>query len=369
MENMLSDLGAVETPAVETPQIVDTPTVETPQVQTPQADPPIVDTPAQDEVLSLNDEQPTVTPLTPQLDLTPTLEIDKGAILKEFFGTTDAESIKTKLAELETMRGEMEKPRYQSKFAEYIDNLVAKHGDPKTQADIFKKTIDVLTTDVDSLDEKTALAFQLKQEYPSLSEDEINDSLEGRYGLGEFATDEQKKFGAVQLKMDAQKAKLNIKQMQADAFKDVPSRQAALKQVDEEKRVNDWKPKAQEVAKAINSFEFEVEKGKKMKFDIPQNDKAMLAERAEAIAINSGLIPDAKNAEQIQEIVKMEYVYQNAQKLISNAYRKGLSQANAEWAQKVNNPSALKNTAGGTDFVQNKSAQDQMVDWIASQAG
>ena len=363
---MLADLGAVETPAVETPQIVDTPPVQTPIEQTPQVTPPTVDTPAQDEVLSLNDEQSTVTPPTPQADLTPTLEVDKGAILNELFGTTDAESIKSKLAELENLRGEVEKPRYQSKFAEYVDNLVAKYGDPKSQAEVFKSTIDVLTTDADGLDDKTAIAFQLKQEYPSLSQEEVDTLLTGKYNLADYATEEQQKLGAIQLKLDAQKAKLNIKQMQADAFKDVPSRQAQLKQVDEQKRQLEWKPKSQEVAKAINSFEYEVEKGKKMRFDIPQSDKALFAERAEAIAINSGLMPDANNIQQIQEIVKMEYVYQNAQKLISNAYKKGLSQANAEWAAKVNNPSALKNTAGGTDFVQNKSAEDQMVDAIAN---
>lgn len=366
MDNMLSDLGAIETPAVETPQIVDTPPVEIPQVEQAQVAPPQTETPTIDEVLSLNDEQSTVTPTTPQSDLTPTLEVDRGAILNELFGTSDPESIKSRLAELETMRGELEKPRYQSKFAEYVDNLVAKYGDPKSQADVFKSTIDVLTTDVDSLDDKTKVAFQMKQEYPSLSTEEIDTLLAGKYNLADYATEEQQKLGAIQLKLDAHKAGLNIKQMQADAFKDVPAKTAQLKQVDEQKRQLEWKPKSQEVAKAINSFEFEVDKGRKMRFDIPQSDRALFAERAEAIAINSGLIPDAKNAEQIQEIVKMEYVYQNAQKLISNAYKKGLSQANAEWAQKVNNPSALKNTAGGTDFVQNKSAEDQMVDAIAA---
>jgi hypothetical protein len=331
----------------------ETPQAETPQVEVPQVEQPQVETPPteQNEVLSINDEVvPTVQPTTPTADLIPTVEVDESAILNKYFGTTDAESIKQQLSEIDRLKGEIEKPRYQSKFAEYIDNLVSKYGDPKSQADVFKKTIDILTTDADTLEDSNAVAFQIKQEYPSFSDEDIQTMIEGKYNLGEYATDDQKKFGVVQLKMDAQKAKLNIKQMQADAFKDVPSKQTELKQIDEDKRKLDWKPKSAEVASAINSFEFELEKGKKLKFDIPQADKAMLASLAEDVAVGSGWLPDSNAAKQVGEIVKMTYLYQNAQKLISNAYKKGLSQANAEWAQKVNNPSGLKNTGGGLEF-------------------
>lgn len=366
-DELLNDMGVVaDTPQV-TEQVI-------PQVETPpaQVEAPQVQQPAQtqevtiDEVLSLNDEvNPTATPAPVAETLTPTIEVDRGAILNELFGNSDPESIKQKLSELTRLQGEVEKPRYQSKFAEYIDNLVSKYGDPKSQADVFKKTIDVLTTDADSLDDKTALAFQMKQEYSSLTDDEIQTLLNGKYNLNDYATEEQQKLGAIQLKLDSQKAKLNIKQMQSEAFKDTPSRQVELRQVDEQKRTLEWEQKSQEVAQGINSFEFEVEKGKKMKFDIPQTDKAMLADLSKNIAVNSGIAADANGMKQIQEIVKMTYMYQNAQKLISNAYKKGLSQGNAEWAQKVHNPSGLKNSNGQFEATTNKSAEDQMVDWIA----
>ena len=360
-DELLNDMGVVETPAQEqTPaQTVETtPQVEAPQVQTPQVE-------QTNEVLSLNDEvNPTATQ-TPVADLTPTIEVDRGAILNELFGVNDPNVIKERLGKFEQLQQEIEKPRYQSKFAEYIDNLVSKYGDPKSQADVFKKTIDVLTTDVDAMDDRTAVAFQMKQEYPSLTDSDIDTLLSGKYNLNDYATEEQQKIGAVQMKVDAQKAKLGIKEMQANAFKDVPNRQATLKQVDEQKRQLEWEQKSMDVAKAINTFEFEVEKGKKMKFDIPQQDKAMLADLAKNIAVNSQIQADSNGMKQIEDVVKMTYIYNNVGKLISNAYKKGLSQANGDWAQKVNNPSGLKNTAGGTDTTTNKSAEDQMVDWIA----
>ena len=350
LSELEQDLGfepAVDEQHVETPQ----PQVETPQVQpqVEQAQPQVQ--PQTDEVLSLNDEvSPTATPTPAAETLTPTLEIDKGAILSELFGINDPEAIKQKLSQLEQLQAEVEKPRYQSKFAEYIDGLVAKYGDPTTQADVFKKTIDILTTDVDGLDEKTAVAFQMKQEYPSLTDGEIETLLNGKYNLNDYATEEQQNLGKIQLKLDSQKAKLSIKEIQANALKDVPSKAAELRQVDQQKRALEWEQKSKDVAAQINSFEFEVEKGKKMRFDIPSTDKALLADVAKDIAINSGIMPDTNGMKQIEDIVKMSYVYQNANKLVSNAYKKGLSVANAEWSAKVNNPSALKNTAGGLDF-------------------
>lgn len=348
LSELEQDLGfepAVEQ-QVETPQ----PQVETQvQPQVEQAQPQVQ--PQTEEVLSLNDEtSPTVAQTPAAETLTPTLEVDRGAILSELFGINDPEAIKQKLSRFDELQAEVEKPRYQSKFAEYIDGLVSKYGDPKSQADVFKKTIDILTTDVDALDEKTAIAFQMKQEYPSLTDEEIGTLLNGKYNLNDYATEEQQNLGKIQLKLDAQKAKLSIKEIQANALKDVPSKAAELRQVDNQKRTLEWEQKSKDVASNINSFEFEVEKGKKMKFDIPQAEKAWLADVAKDIAINSGIMPDQSGMKQIEDIVKMTYMYQNANKLVANAYKKGLSVANAEWAAKVNNPSGLKNTGGGVDF-------------------
>lgn len=360
MEDLLKDLGAVE----ETPQVQpqETPQVEQ-QVQAPTQEPTTVD-----DVLSLNDEQPKVEQQAPQAELTPTLEVDRGAILSELFGTNDAEAIKNQLAELAQLKEQVNQPRYQSKFAEYVDGLVSKYGDPKAQADVFKKTIDILTTDVEALDPKTAIAFQMKQEYPSLSDEEIDTLVSGKYNLSDYATEEQQKLGQVQLKLDAQRAKGEIRKIQEEALKGAPD-QKVLRQVDEDKRVMEWETKSQDIAKAITHFEFEVDKGKKMRFDIPQADAARLAVTAKEIAVSSGFIPNETTMKQVQEFVKMAYVYENANKLISNAFKKGLSQSNAEWTQKVHNPSGAKNTAGGTDFVKNQSAEDKLVDWIASQMG
>lgn len=352
-DNDLKDLGVVEAPVEVAPQ----PQVQQPQTvtQTPQAQveqPQTQVQPQTDEVLSLNDEVVTAPPTAATEPLTPTIEVDRGAILNELFGTSNADDIKQKLTQLEQLQAEVEKPRYQSKFAEYVDQLVSKYGDPKSQSDVFKKTIDILTTDVDALDSKTAIAFQMKQDYPSLSDDDINTLISSKYNLTDYATEEQQKIGAVQLKIDSEKAKLGIKEMQATAFKDVPSKAAELRKVDEQKRALEWNEKSKDVANQINSFEFEIEKGKKMKFDVPQADRALLADVAKDIAINSGIHPDQNGLKQIEDIVKMTYVYQNVNKLVANAYKKGLSQSNSEWAAKVNNPSGLKNTAGGLNQEQ-----------------
>jgi len=368
MDDILKDMGATETQTVEQPPVEQQPQTQVTQPVQQPTQQPTIQAPITDEVLSLNDEPIAANPKPEGEQVLPSVEADWGAKLNEWFGVSEPEQIKAQLAELTASKEQLEKPRYQTSFAEYVDKAVQKYGDPREQAEAFRKLTDVLTTNAETLDDRAALEFQMKQEYPSLTNDEIATLLEGKYNLNDYATDEQKKLGQVQMKLDAQKAKLNIKQMQADAFKDAPT-QATLKGLDEQKRQLEWETKHKEVAKSIKAFEFEVEKGKKMKFDIPQNDYTELEAVAKEVALKSGILPDSQGAKQLEEIVKMTYIYQNAGKLISNAYKKGLSQANAEWSQKVHNPSGLLNTRGPEAIETNKTIEEQQFDWLASQIG
>lgn len=333
----------------------------TPQVEVqPQAEPQQQVAQETNDVLSLNDDtQPTAGASANQ----PT--IDKGAILNELFGVNDPDAIKQKLTEYEQLKAEAEKPRYQSKFAEYTDKLVAKYGDPKSQADVFKSTIDILTTDVSAMDDKTAITFQMKQDYPTLSEEEIGLLVNGKYNLSDYATEEQQKLGAVQMKLDAQRAKAEIQKMQEEVLKGAPD-QAVLRGADEKKWAADWEQNSQNVAKSITHFEFDLD-GKKSRFDIPQAEQAKLADMVREIANGSKLIYNEQSAEQVKELAKMAWLYQNANKLISNAYKKGLSSANAEWAKQVHNPSGLRSSGvdlGGRKKGENEFDENDIVKWL-----
>lgn len=349
---------------IEEPQPqVETPQVEAPIQEQPQSEPtpqPRVEQNTND-VLSLNDDEAQ----TPQVQNPTAPTVDRGAVLNELFGTNDAESIKQKLQEYEQLKAQAEKPRYQSKFAEYTDKLVAKYGDPKTQADAFKKTIDVLTTDVASLDDKSAITFQFKQDYPSLSDEEIGLLVNSKYNLNDYATEEQQKIGAVQMKLDAQKAKAEIQKMQEEVLKGAPD-QAVLRGADEKKWAADWEQNSQNVAKSITHFEFDLD-GKKSRFDIPATEQAKLADMVKEIASGSKLIYNEQSAAQVKELAKMAWLYQNANKLISNAYKKGLSSANAEWANTVHNPSGLRGSGvdlGGRKKGENEYDENDIVRWL-----
>lgn len=342
------------------PQVQETP----PQVETPtQTEQPteVAATEQNNNVLSLNDDEAQPTPSADA----GAVQVDRGAILNELFGTNDADAIKQKLQEYEQLKSEAGKPRYQSKFAEYTDKLVAKYGDPKTQAEAFKKTIDVLTTDVAGLDDKSAIAFQMKQDYPTLSDEEIGLLMNGKYNLNDYATEEQQKLGAVQMKLDAQKAKAEIQKMQEEVLKGAPD-QAVLRGADEQKWAADWEQNSQNVAKSITHFEFDLD-GKKSRFDIPATEQAKLAEMVKEIANGSKLIYNEQSAKQVTELAKMAWLYQNANKLISNAYKKGLSSANAEWAKQVHNPSGIKGSGvdlGGRRKGENEFDENDIVNWL-----
>jgi len=354
LDTMLEDMGAVP----EVQQVVDpvTPPVETTVVQ-PTVEP--IDT-----VLSINNDEPqTVQP--PASDApNPTPEVDRGKILSELFGIDNPDAIKEKLSGYDALKEKADAPKYQTKFAEYVDKLVAQYGDPKSQAEAFKSAVDILMADVATMDNKAAIAFQMKQEYPSLGSEDIDLLISSKYKLNEYASEDEQRLGEIQMKLDSEKAKNAIKELQLNTFKDVPSKADELKALDAEKRNLEWKTKTNEVVGKINSFEFEVDKGKKVKFDIPQADKALLSEIASSIAPN--FAPDANGMEQVQKIVEMTYVYNKMSNLISNSYKKGLSEANAEWEAKVNNPSGGKNTAPVGDFAKAKSADEQFVDYVAN---
>lgn len=354
LDTMLEDMGAV--PDVQPNVDPVTPPVEPTQVQ--QVVEPI------DTVLSINNDEPqTVQP--PASDApTPSPEVDRGKILSELFGIDNPEAIKERLTEYDALKAKAETPQYQTKFAEYIDKLVAQYGDPKSQTEVFKSAVDILMADVATMDNKAAIAFQMKQEYPSLGSEDIDLLISSKYKLNEYASEDEQRLGQIQMKLDSEKAKNAIKELQLNTFKDVPNKADELKAIDTEKRNLEWKTKTTEVVAKINSFEFEVDKGKKVKFDIPQADKALLSEIASQVA--PSFAPDANGMEQVQKIVEMTYVYNKMNNLISNSYKKGLSEANAEWEAKVNNPSGGKNTAPVGDFGKNKTADEQFVEFVES---
>jgi hypothetical protein len=356
LDTMLEDMGAV--PDVQ--QQVDpiTPPIETTQVQQ------VVEPQVETTVLSINNDEPQTVQPTANNTSNQASEMDRGKILNELFGIDNPDTIKERLLGYDELKASSEAPKYQTKFAEYIDQLVSQYGDPKSQTEAFKSAFDVLTTDVATMDSKQAIAFQMKQEYPSLGSEEIDLLISSKYKLSEYASDDEQRLGQIQMKLDSEKAKTAIRELQINTLKDVPNKTNELKAIDTEKRNLEWKTKTNEVVAKINSFEFEVDKGKKVKFDIPQADKALLSEIASQVA--PSFSPDANGMEQVQKIVEMTYVYNKMSNLISNSYKKGLSEANAEWEAKVNNPSGGKNTAPVGDFAKAKTADEQFVEFVAN---
>lgn len=297
--------------------------------------PPAVE---QDNIVLLNDE-PTVA--APQVETQVQVnEPDWNAKFTEAVGF-DAETVKTKLAEYETLKQQAEQPRYNSKFAELIDKSVAKLGSPKDQAEAFKSLVDVITTDVTTMSARDAVAFKMKQDYPSRPKEDIDFLVDKKYFLGEFASDEDKREGEILLRTDADESRQFILKLQEEALADAPKKET-IKAVDESKRVNEWKQAAPKILNDFNQIDFEVAKGVKMGYKVSAADKAELAKFAEQVAVNSGMSLDEASMKQVAEIVKMQYISQNLENIVSAAATKARSMTNEQWMKTVHNPSSMR---------------------------
>lgn len=93
------------------------------------------------------------------------------------------------------------------------------------------------TSQMSELD-KVKLDYQIK--YPSLTEEKLNAVLEGKYHLGEFATEQDKLRGSAQLTIDAQEADATIAAHKATELAPNNSRVSEESQAIERSRIEQW---------------------------------------------------------------------------------------------------------------------------------
>lgn len=129
--------------------------------------------------------------------------------------------------------------------------------------------------DPSEMDDMTAIRFQLANDYPNLSQEEISTLVAGKYKTNpEMYSEDEIKLSALQLKIDAQEARNSIEDLRG-------SYQApAERDVEEDSLINDeWIGNMTSELDALEGVEFDLGEGKTFTFGLEGDYKSHLAEK------------------------------------------------------------------------------------------
>lgn len=129
--------------------------------------------------------------------------------------------------------------------------------------------------DPSEMDDMTAIRFQMSNDYPNLSQEEINTLVSAKYKTNpEMHSEEDIKLSALQLKIDAQEARNSIENLRG-------SYSAPAEQSNEEGSVIDdeWIGNMKYELDSLEGVEFDLGDGKTFTFGIDDHYKSQLADK------------------------------------------------------------------------------------------
>lgn len=303
-----------DTPAVNN----DTPAIKEPVVTPPAITEPVVTPPIQEptsEIVLTDDVSPVTPPNT-------TPAFDESKWLQENIGITDMAQIKQRLTEYEHLQaklteaeGKIAASGHKNKASELFDELLTKSGgDLKANADYIKRSLDLLTTDENTLQPVDLIKYEIKSQYPAMQDADIEAYIAKKYSLTDLADEQDKAAGKAQMIMDSAKALTSIKEMKAKLMTG-ENRSAALQNVQLEKIAQQWQPAAKKVIEDFKEIPLDLGKiaGKNavLNFKIPAEAKQKYTEFVYNAMVAQGVEPTAESLEVATQIARATYISEN----------------------------------------------------------
>lgn len=278
---------------------------------------------------------------------------DKEKWKQDTFGTTDEVVLKDIFSKYPTTKTQLEEaavklaaPKYNSKAVEVFDEILGKvGGDLKTQTSFIKRTLDLLTTDESKLEPSDLVKFQLQMEHPTLTSDEVNEWIAQTYKQGDDFTPEQQRTGSIQMKIDAAKAGITVKELKAKALADDGSagKQDALAQLQVEKLKSDWKPVATKVVEDFKAIKLSIGKvnGKSasLNFEVPKDVAKNYEDMIYQSMVAGGGLPNANTMETAKSTLEALYVRDNLNHISEFIWNKANSDGIKKEIETYHNPS------------------------------
>jgi len=173
------------------------------------------------------------------------------------------------------------------------------------------------------MDDYSAVRVHMATEYSSLSPDEVNTLMQGKYKLNpDVYSQEEVKMAQLQLKIDAQNAKEAIGRMR-DSYKLPVQKQS---QVDEDPIITDeWVSNMSKEVDALTGLEFDLGNGKTWTFGLNDQYKSTLKEKN--AKLDEFFDPYVRNdgSWDYDTLSSHRTVLDNIDHIVSSVYRQGLS--------------------------------------------
>jgi hypothetical protein len=210
-------------------------------------------------------EQPeSQTQQAPQPEVKAEPQVDYTSFIEKEFGTKDVQTIKDRFSKYETLEQELNQlkgqPKYRTSVAETIDGLlegVSATEQPKVLADIAR----FMSMDESQLSPKDLIGFDLKLKYPTIEADQLEALINKRYGLGDLATDEERKAGEAQMHIDSLDARKNIAELKAKTLSTNPAKaKADLAGIEQEKKVAQYNQLTESSLKNFKTISLKTDK-------------------------------------------------------------------------------------------------------------
>ncbi len=196
--------------------------------------------------------------------------------------------------------------------------------------------------DPQNMDDSTAVRVKLATDYPDLSSQEVNMLMKSKYGVdNDLATEEEINIARLNLKIAAQQARQDISAIREEYLApDVSQGQESF--------VNDdWINNMSQEVDALQALEFDVADGKTFQFALDQSYLSELKDKQANLDSFFDRFVDNDGNWDYDELSSMFAVRDNIDRIVSSAYRQGMSDGQRNVvSQAANISTASPNTQG-----------------------
>ena len=196
--------------------------------------------------------------------------------------------------------------------------------------------------DPQNMDDSTAVRVKLATDYPDLSSQEVNMLMKSKYGVdNELASEEEINIAKLNLKIAAQEARQDIAAIREEYLApDVSQGQESF--------INDdWINNMSQEVDALQALEFDVADGKTFQFALDQSYLSELKDKQANLDTFFDRFVDDDGNWNHDELSSMFAVRDNIDRIVSSAYRQGMSDGQRNVvSQAANISTASPNTQG-----------------------
>lgn len=199
--------------------------------------------------------------------------------------------------------------------------------------------------DPQKMDDMTAVRVKLATEHPNLSAQEVNLLMKSKYNVDDpLATDEDISIAKLNLKIEADAARRNIEDIRQKYLAPQQSQDQAFESFIDDQWIQDMSSEVD----ALRALEFDVADGKTFQFSLDADYKEQLKDKQANLDTFFDRFVNDDGGWNYDELSSMFAVRDNIDKIVSSAYRQGMSDGQRNVVTQAANISTASPQTQGT---------------------